>query len=1321
MTLRRVLGILSSLGCLLLAAALFSVAFADEARCATTIRTDALVLVNSQSGAYSDFAHFVQPYLDNFGVPYTVVDVATTSVPADVGDFSLMIIGHRQIDVDGTYLDAAEENTLATAVSAGTGLVNFDNDLWTSGGAARYPFLQSIFQFVRGGSTTGSGVTFSGTHYITARHATDQSISTGAMRLAGITLPASATAVAASGNQPFVAVTTHGSGRAVQWSSYDWMSHWVLGPVHGLDDLVWRSLVWAARKPFVMQALPPIVTMRVDDAKGPFDWIHTANDFGFKPWAGLFFDEVSDADAADLSALTNAGQATASIHAFSYDTFFYFDHAGSQNFSDATVAANFALGTQWHQQHSIPISKFVLPHYYESGSNAFAGLGEWGVEFVGTVMRPGDPVYASNWAANGPYRRFESGPSSSGNPLYYADFISVPGHPELDGRFFDCLTEIRDENGYEWYPTNDVEATINHGTAQVERALDSRVLGTLFTHEYYSESISSSNWRSILQGISANLSGYGPLYMTMDDACRRVRAVTTSGIAAGTYDAGAQTVRTVLTGATDVTTSFALFTGSGDQIRESRVSVPAFSGSTVVVDSLDDDDVTPPQISEVSAGQPAAAAATITWTTDELATSQVEYGTTTEYGSVTTLDSSLANSHSQLVSGLIAQTTYHFRVLSRDAAGNLATGADSTFTTAAPALSVNDVTVTEGDAGTVNATFTVSLSAPSSLPVTVSFTTADGTALAGSDYTETSDTLTFDPGQTARAVDVPVRGDLLYEYDEAFGLALTSPAGATLSDASGSCTIRNNDAAPALSVNDVTVTEGYAGTVNATFAVSLSAPSGLPVTVSYATADGTAVAGSDYTATSGTINFDPGQTAQTVSVAVIGDLLPEDDESFAVNLSGAVNATLADAQGLATIRDPAISVSAPSTPTGVARGANLSVTWAPNAAVNAPAQFSVWLVSGGGTWTQVGLFDADNSATYTRNVAADVPVADGYSLYVYCRASSGAAWSVYGLAAGTVNVTAPTTFTSINVTAPSTPTGVAKGANLSVSWAPNVAVPAPAQFSVWLVKGGTWTQVGLFDANNGASYTRSVAADVPVANGYSLYVYYRASSGAAWSVYGLAEGTVNVTAPPVVFNAIDVSVPASVAQGADLTVTWAPNLPVDLPAQFSVWLVKGGIWTQLGLFDANGGPSYARQVAADVPVGSGYQVYVYYRASSGAPWTVYGLAPGTVEVTASSVFKSISVSVPSSVAQGADLTVGWAPNVPVAAPAQFSVWLVSSGGIWTQVGLFDADGGPDYAPNVAADVPVDSGYSLYVYYRASSGAAWSVYGLAPGTVEVTAH
>jgi hypothetical protein len=100
-----------------------------------------------------------------------------------------------------------------------------------------------------------------------------------------------------------------------------------------------------------------------------------------------------------------------------------------------------------------------------------------------------------------------------------------------------------------------------------------------------------------------------------------------------------------------------------------------------------------------------------------------------------------------------------------------------------------------------------------------------------------------------------------------------------------------------LSINDVTVTEGNAGTVNAVFTVTLAGAQGscLPVTVNYANADGTATAGSDYVATSGQLTFAPGETTKTITVQVLGDLMTEPNETFTVNLSNAVNATLAAA------------------------------------------------------------------------------------------------------------------------------------------------------------------------------------------------------------------------------------------------------------------------------------------------------------------------------------------------------------------------------------------------------------------------------------------
>jgi hypothetical protein len=216
-------------------------------------------------------------------------------------------------------------------------------------------------------------------------------------------------------------------------------------------------------------------------------------------------------------------------------------------------------------------------------------------------------------------------------------------------------------------------------------------------------------------------------------------------------------------------------------------------------------------------------------------------------------------------------------------------------------LSIGNATVVEGHGGPVEMTFTVTLSEPSTQTVTVDFATADGTAVAGSDYQATSGTLTFSPGQTAQTITVLVNGDALNEPDETVLVNLTAATHAAIAGSQGVGLIVNDDPVPALSVGDVTVGEGQSGTTSALFTVSLSAASGQTVTVGFATANGTAAAGSDYQATSGTLTFSPGQTARTITVLVNGDATSEPDETFTVNLSGAVNATIADGQGSGTI------------------------------------------------------------------------------------------------------------------------------------------------------------------------------------------------------------------------------------------------------------------------------------------------------------------------------------------------------------------------------------------------------------------------------------
>jgi hypothetical protein len=226
-----------------------------------------------------------------------------------------------------------------------------------------------------------------------------------------------------------------------------------------------------------------------------------------------------------------------------------------------------------------------------------------------------------------------------------------------------------------------------------------------------------------------------------------------------------------------------------------------------------------------------------------------------------------------------------------------------------PVLAISDVSILEGNSGTTAFVFTVNLSAPSGQPVTVNYATADGSATSGNDYTAASGTLTIPAGQTSGTITVLVNGDRVVEPNETFFINLSSPTNATIAGGQGQGTIVDDE--PRVSINDVTMNEGNSGLTAFAFTVSLSVAYDVPVTVSYATANGIATAGSDYQAQSGTLTIPAGQTSGTITVLVNGDRLAEPNETFFVNLSNVNYGVIADGQGVGTILDdePRISIS----------------------------------------------------------------------------------------------------------------------------------------------------------------------------------------------------------------------------------------------------------------------------------------------------------------------------------------------------------------------------------------------------------------------------
>ena len=172
--------------------------------------------------------------------------------------------------------------------------------------------------------------------------------------------------------------------------------------------------------------------------------------------------------------------------------------------------------------------------------------------------------------------------------------------------------------------------------------------------------------------------------------------------------------------------------------------------------------------------------------------------------------------------------------------------------------------------------------------------------------TVTYRTLTFEAGERRKVVRVVTIEDTVEETDEEFTVELSGPSGATLGDPEGTARIIDDDGGTGtkdtpieVSIGDATVDEG--GTVE--LAVTLSKASAEAVTVSYRTVDGTAEAGTDYTAVSGTLHFDAGTTTRNLSVETLTDKLVEGDERFRVELSAAVGATLGDGAGTGNITD----------------------------------------------------------------------------------------------------------------------------------------------------------------------------------------------------------------------------------------------------------------------------------------------------------------------------------------------------------------------------------------------------------------------------------
>ena len=227
---------------------------------------------------------------------------------------------------------------------------------------------------------------------------------------------------------------------------------------------------------------------------------------------------------------------------------------------------------------------------------------------------------------------------------------------------------------------------------------------------------------------------------------------------------------------------------------------------------------------------------------------------------------------------------------------------------ATPAISIADSSIIEGNSGTSAVFVDVSLSAASLVPVTVNFNTNNRLARAGFDYIGSAGTLTIPAGQLTGRLSLTVLGDITDEPNETFEVNLASPTNATLARSKASVTIQDDDLPPTVSVADVSILEGNVASVR----FLLSQFSALPVTITSSTGNGTATESLDFIPFSGNIIIPGGTRSLLVNLPTLADTFDEATETFVLNLTAAINATIADNVAEISIQDnspPEVSVS----------------------------------------------------------------------------------------------------------------------------------------------------------------------------------------------------------------------------------------------------------------------------------------------------------------------------------------------------------------------------------------------------------------------------
>jgi uncharacterized membrane protein len=573
------------------------------------------IVDSSKEESYGKLHEILWSALEFFGMPYEIFDVAKGNLSSNaLKGHSAIIVAQEKI---GESLSVEETELIMDAVKDGVGLVCFDGNI-------RYykdPLKKGLGLVITGEAAHGSSLSagmirvWDNTHYITATKDLEfirfnkpvdmeDIVSVERDHMVLLRVPGSGC--------PALITETYGKGRVALFtlSSNLWLSEF-FGHGGGLDDIFWRSIIWAAKKPFVMLAMPPFVTMRIDDCSGEpndFKWVKVLNKHGFIPHLSLFIDNIGKRKSEVIRELYENKLAEFSVHAFTWTKQVYWkpksplNHNEGTEYSEEELKRFFEKIDMLSQKWGIKWSKVFLAHFGEAGRNVIPFLKERGIRYLAIPYAFSTPYGLSPLGLSrtrlkglkpfgGQCGVIDYHPDDQNLFIIAPDYSIVPkavykmlidkGVVSPQGQNYDFLWEVAqtkvDVNLAAWY-----------AAFGIKLCLGSLMPAVLTTHEQPISMLTEKELDEIFSLIDKLTSCYRKIYRSWSYIAEYAENLYNSKLIYANYSVDTEEVQCRLKGGSSKTLYLYVFENFGEKIKQKFKEIPPYKGEITISFKVED-------------------------------------------------------------------------------------------------------------------------------------------------------------------------------------------------------------------------------------------------------------------------------------------------------------------------------------------------------------------------------------------------------------------------------------------------------------------------------------------------------------------------------------------------------------------------------------------------------------------------------------------------------------------------------------------------------------------------------------------------------------